>query len=205
MTKLLICEDSRLLADALGELLSRRPNFEVTDICETGELAVRSIKKSMPDLVLMDLFLPDITGIELTRSLLQEFPDLQILGFSSYKDPQLIKEFLVAGAIGFISKNASTDELLRALDSAIAGEKVLPLELSEQLSNKSGQPNMLSPRELAVLQLIGGGLSTVEVAERLKISPKTVETHRLKIMAKMGTNSIADLTKIAVKLGLTSL
>ncbi len=205
MTKLLICEDSRLLADALAELISRRPNYEVTEIVGSAEKLLESLKREEADLVLLDLFLPDMTGIDVMKLINEAHPEVRVLGFSSYQDPQVVKEFLLAGAVGFVSKNASSEELLRSIDASIEGHKVLPTELSNLFLNKVPQSSSLSPRELSVLQLIAGGLSTIEVAAKLNISPKTVETHRLKIMAKMGTNSIADLTKIAVRLGLSQL
>lgn len=214
-TRLLLVEDHRIIREALLFSLGNYPDIEVVAESENGRAALEMIGKHLPDVVLMDVIMPDMNGIEATRRIVAEFPGTRVLIFSGHSDSHLIVEALKAGARGFIMKSCcALEELARAVRAIAADENYFSsqitdtiltnyLDLSEKLNPAAFSP--ISPREREILQLIAEGKSAKEIAFVLELSPKTVDTHRSHIMKKLKLCSVAELTKFAIREGLTTL
>ncbi len=212
-----IADDHGIIRDGISALLNNESDIEVIGVAEHGRLAVELILKLKPDLVLMDVSMPELNGIEATRQLIAAVPTLRILALSTYSDHRYVSEMLHAGAAGYILKDGVFDELLFAIRSVERGQSYLSppvahLVLSDyrkgitgdiQSQEKEIKP-ILTKREREVLQLLAEGKTMKDIANSLFISTKTVETHRKKISDKLGIKSIIDLTKYAIREGITS-
>lgn len=208
-TKILLADDHALVRQCIGAILEKTPGMEVVAEAATGMEAVRLTRELQPDLVLMDLVMPDGGGIEASRCIVSAFPNVKVLILSCHGDARSVREALNVGARGFLTKCCHAKELLEAI-ALVAGDAIyLSPTISENLGIDlpSGRlhKSPLSQREEEVLTLIASGKTSREVAVLLQISPKTVETHRMHIMKKLNLNSIASLTKYAIKQGLLSL
>jgi DNA-binding NarL/FixJ family response regulator len=212
--KILIVDDHKLFRDGLRELLSGRPDLEVAGEAADGDSAVRFVRDHRPDVVLMDISMPNLNGIEATREILSFRPETKIVILSMHADRRYVIEALKAGAVGYFLKDSSATDLETGLRGVARGEihlcprvstSVIREYVSLSESLESSAFTVLSDRERQVLQLLTEGLATKEVAARLHVSVKTVESHRAHIMDKLDIHSIAELTKYAVREGLTSL
>lgn len=214
-TRLLIVEDHRIIREALRFSLGNYPDIEVVAESDNGRAALKIIEELLPDVVLMDVVMPDMNGIEATRRIVAEFPCTKVLIFSGHSDSHLIVEALKAGARGFIMKSCcALEELARAVRSVAADENYFSSQITESILTKyldlSGKMiptgfSLISSREREILQLIAEGKSAKEIAFVLDLSPKTVDTHRVHIMKKLKLCSVAELTKFAIREGLTTL
>jgi len=214
-TRLLLVEDHRIIREALRFSLGNYPDIEVVAEANNGREALKIINELLPDVVLMDLVMPEMNGIEATRRIVAEFPSTKVLIFSGHSDSHLIVEALKAGARGFIMKSCcALEELARAVRAIAADENYFSpqitgtiltnyMDLSEKIIPAGF--SLISPREKEILQLIAEGKSAKEIAFVLDLSPKTVDTHRLHIMKKLKLCSVAELTKFAIREGLTTL
>ncbi len=213
-TRILLADDHKIMRDGLRSLIDSQPDMKVVATAENGRMAVKLAQKHNPDVVIIDVSMPELNGIDATRQIISEFPDMKIIALSMHADRQFVEGMLKAGACGYLLKDCALDELVQAINSVmnrqvwlspgIAGTVVrgfLHPENGKDTENYAG----LSSREREVLQLIAEGTKTKEISERLNISVKTVETHRHRLMEKLKVDSIAGLTKIAIKMGLTSL
>lgn len=210
--RIMIVDDHQILREGLRKLIDDHPRFEVVGEARNGRDAVRQARQLSPDLVIMDVAMADMNGIEATRQIKAQLPDTQVLGLSMHSDSRYVKQMLEAGALGYLLKENAFDEIITALDSVSQGRMYVSPEASGSLLQDmaSGEPGRtedspLTARERETLQLIAEGFSTVQIAERLFVSTKTVETHRKKIMDKLELYSVAELTKYAVRNGITSL
>ncbi|HEX6173731.1 MAG TPA: response regulator transcription factor [Candidatus Binatia bacterium] len=210
---ILIADDHRLLREGLRALLER-DGFQVVAEADNGRSAVRLAKELQPDIVITDIAMPDLNGLEATRQICAEAPRAKVLALSMHTESRFVLGILEAGASGYLLKDAAFEELSVAikailrdqiyLSPAIAGV-VVRQSLGHVGSKPRSERAKLSKREREVLQLIAEGKSTKEIAAKLYVSVKTVETHRKQIMDKLDIYSIAELTKYAIREGVTFL
>lgn len=211
--KILIADDHQLFREGLVTLLSDDPNMEIIGQAEDGEQAVAQAIKLNPDIIMMDIGMPVINGIEATGILKKELPDLKVIGLTMHAENFFIKGLLEAGAVGYLFKNCAYDELILAINTVNNGNIYLSNEIADILIHEYiGKENdtkvmnpILSEREQQVLKLIAEGKSNNEMAELLFLSVKTIGTHKQHILNKLELKSTADMVKYAIKTGLISL
>ncbi len=212
--RIILAEDHRITREGLVNLLQERPDMEVVGEAENGREAVRLARELSPDLVIMDVTMPDLNGIDATRIITSGSNNTKVIALSMYSDKQFVQGMIQAGASGYLLKDCAFEELVSAIQAVIQGDTylspgiagiVVQDYLTKLTTDRSSADTVLTNREREVLQLIAEGNSTKEIASRLNVSVKTVETHRRQIMEKLGIFSIAELTKYAIREGLTSL
>jgi DNA-binding NarL/FixJ family response regulator len=212
--KILLVDDHPLFRAGLKSLLVDNPSFQIIGEAGDGEEAIRLTKTLKPDLLLLDISLPDKSGIEITRELKNLFPEILIMIVSMHSKIDFITESFRAGALGYVIKESAAERLVQGLETVARGEYFLDSSLSHKVVEKIlGLPTKeavitdekyasLTPREEQVLRLLAEGHSAREVGEKLFISPKTVENHRANIMDKLDLHSTLELIRYAVRLGL---
>jgi two-component system, NarL family, response regulator NreC len=211
-TRILLVEDHSLVRSGIRALLESNPDVKVVGEAGDGREAVELCKTLQPEVVLMDVAMPGLNGVEATRQLNSAQPEIRVVMLSMYGDRQYVLEAIKAGAAGYLLKSAAHSELLTAIHSVVQGRRYLSPPLAEMVMDdyaKKGhgpQPltelDKVSAREREVLQLIAEGKASSEVATILHISVRTVDTHRYNIMEKLNIHSIAGLTKFAIRHGL---
>jgi DNA-binding NarL/FixJ family response regulator len=208
-----LADDHRIVREGLAAMMNAKPDIEVVAQAKNGREALRLVKELSPQVVVMDVAMPDLNGVEATRQISQEVPQAKILALSMHSDMQFISKMLAAGASGYVLKDSAFEELANAIRAVSNGRTYLSAGISDMvlqeyvhmLGNKQEDETCpLSTREREVLQLLAEGMSTKDVANRLHLSAKTVESHRRQIMEKLNVRNIAGLTKYAVRQGLTS-
>lgn len=214
--RLLVADDHALLRQALRMLLESQDGLEVIGEATNGRDAVEQAERLMPDVVLMDMVMPGLNGIEATRQILKRAPGCRILILTAYLEDERLLQALRAGAAGYVVKNSDMEELLLAIQSVYRGNTYFSTSVSDEISvnevlmqakqaeGKAGY-DLLTPREREVLQLIAEGLSNQAIADELVISVKTVEAHRAHIMTKLHAKNRTDLIRYAIKRGLVGL
>jgi two-component system NarL family response regulator len=212
--RVVLADDHQLMREGLRALLDREPDMEVVGEAGDGRQVLALVAELTPDVVAMDIAMPGLNGCEATRRIVKDFPRVRVVAMSGSADRRFVLRLLEAGACGYVVKAAASDELMRALRAAGHGQHYLCPDAARIVVSGSGyNPDSnrllahshLASREREVLQLLAEGLSSRDIAERLHISVKTVETHRRNITAKLGLHSIAELTKYAIREGLTGL
>lgn len=209
--RILLVDDHAMLRDGLRSILAREPDVEVVGEAADGRTAVEMACALAPDVVVMDIGMPDLNGIEATRQLQAKAPRSRVIALSTYSDRRYVLGMLEAGAAGYIAKASAYDELRQAVRAVASGRTYLSPRIAALVSKRgtasSGQPSksLLAPREREVIQLVAEGHSSLEIARRLHLSAHTVETHRRNIMQKLGLHSVAELTRYAIREGITSL
>lgn len=212
-TKVLIADDHQLFREGLVNLISSAPDIDVIAEAKDGKEATEQARKMKPDVVLIDIGMPQMNGIEATRIIKKENPKMKVIAVSMHSDRQFVKGVLEAGADGYLLKNCTYRQLIDAIQSVISGKKYLSDDITEMVIqgylepdevNSDGQSD-LSEREMEVLKLYAEGKSTREISEKLFISVKTVGTHKQHIFEKLGLKSNADMVKYAIKEGLIQL
>jgi DNA-binding NarL/FixJ family response regulator len=209
--RILIVDDHRIFAQSLAVLLSQMGFLEVVEVVESGRAALDRLSQHSIDLVLSDLQMPQMTGIELTLHIRRRFPNTKVMMLSMVEDVNLIREALRAGVTGFGSKNIDKSELEKALKMIAKGEVYLSANIVHELSRVPAVnqtevvPDLaqISEREIEVLKLIAQELSTNQIAERLFVSVNTVETHRKNLFRKLGVKNALGLIKFALRHGLS--
>jgi DNA-binding NarL/FixJ family response regulator len=211
--KILLADDHQILRQGLRTLLEKEEGIQVVAEAPDGRTAVRLAKELAPDMVIMDIGMPDLNGIEATRQIAMEAPGVKIIGLSMFADRRFVVNMLKAGAAGYLLKDCAFEELGRAIWAVMANKIYLSPEIAhvvmQDLLFPAPAPEIsvfstLTAREREVLQLITEGNSTSKIADQLHVSVKTIETHRLQIMQKLNMHSVAELTKYAIREGLTS-
>ena len=209
----LLVDDHEIFMDGLRVLLSGEPDLEVIGEITDGRDAVQEAVTSVPDVVVMDVAMPGLNGIEATREITARRPEVKVLCLSMHAEGQFVQAALDAGASGYVLKECALAEVVRAIRAVVAGQVYLSPAIAGTVveAMKVGRSAayasafaVLSDRERAVLQLLAEGHSTKELAARLHLSVKTIGTHREHIMGKLDIHSIAGLTKYAIREGLTS-
>ncbi len=216
--RILIADDHKIVCDGLKALLEAQPDMEIVAQADNGRDAVKLAQKQKPDMAIMDVAMPDLNGLEAVRQILANNPRIKVIALSMHADKRYVTGMLSSGASGYILKHCAFEELVHAirvvlsnqvyLSPTIAG--IVVKELAQSKSSRtsrslSASPHALTSREREVLQLLAEGHSAREIAQRLHLSVKTIETHRRQMMEKLEIRSIADLTKFAIREGLTSL
>lgn len=212
--KILVADDHKIVRDGLKKLLEKHEELLVAGEAEDGRGAVRLVKELKPDVVIMDIAMPDLNGIEATRQLMAERQDLKIVALSMHSERKFVTEMLKAGASAYLLKDCAFEELETAIRTVVKGKIYLSPAIAGVVIENFVRNvprfdktvfSLLSDREREVLQLMSEGKSTKEIAQQLNLSIKTVETHRNNIMSKLDIHSVAELTKYAIREGLTSL
>lgn len=208
--RVLLADDHTMVRQALRGLLEKDEDISVVAEAKDGAEAVALAQEFAPDIVVMDVGMPNLNGIEATQRLLAMQPGIKVVALSAYHDKRFVLGVLEAGATGYVIKAEAGDELLRAIHSVMGGQTYLCPLVSTALvetfrgRNQADQKS-LGARERQVLELLASGLSSPEIGLRLHIAPTTVEVHRRNIMRKLGVHGIAELTKYAVREGLVAL
>ncbi|MCX5891968.1 MAG: response regulator transcription factor [Deltaproteobacteria bacterium] len=212
-TTILIVDDHQILRQGLRSLIEKMPGLEVLAEAEDGRTAVRLAQTLLPQLVIMDVGLPDLNGIEATRQVLMVSPQTRVIGLSMHSDRRFVSNMLKAGASGYLLKDSAFEELATAIKTVMAGKSYLSQEVAhivfqDYVEGPKNQPtafSVLTLREREVLQLIAEGRSNRQIAETLFLSIKTVETHRQQIMNKLNMHNVAELVRYSIREGLSPL
>lgn len=212
--RVLLADDHKILRSGLRILLEKNARLDVIAEAETGRLAVKMCRELAPDVVIMDISMPELNGMEATRQILNNSPQTKIVILSVHSGQRFVKEVFKAGAVGYLLKDCAINEVVSAIDAVLANGIYLCPQIAtivrddylrHVLEAEKSESSTLTPREREVLQLTAEGKSTKEIAFELKLSVKTVETHRQRIMDKLDIRTVAGLTKYAIREGLTSL
>jgi len=212
--RILLADDHKITRQGLRSLLDKQSDMVVVAEAEEGRTTVRLVRELLPDVVIMDVSMPDLNGMEATRQITREFGNVKIVALSMHSDSLFVTEMLKSGALGYLLKDCAFEELALAIRTVVAGKIYLSPSISSVVvddylhrlskADFSGL-DVLTNREREVLQLLAEGKSTKQIALKLHISGKTVETHRRQIMNKLDIHTVAELTKYAIRKGLTSL
>jgi DNA-binding NarL/FixJ family response regulator len=210
--KIILADDHKIVRQGLRTLLEQEPDLEVMAEAEDGRMAVRLARELSPQVVIMDVSMPDLNGIEATRQVLAECPGVKVIALSMHADRRFVMNMLKAGASGYLLKDSAFEELATAIRMVLANKIYLSTEIANvvvkdylQGGGDESVFSVLTPREREVLQLMAEGKSSRQIAGHLNISIKTVETHRMQIQHKLEIYSVAELTKYAIREGLSSL
>lgn len=207
--RILIADDHGVVRAGLRALLNAEPDLEVVGEATSGEEAVRFAVQRQPNVVLMDISMPQVDGIEATRRLAEQAPQVRVLLLTVHEDAALLREAIRAGAAGYVVKRAVESELISAVRASAAGDLYVHPSMTRSLLDdqgpvpaNNGALTRLTPREVEVLCLIAEGHTNTQIAKLLHLSPRTVETHRANVRAKLHLDSRADLVRFAVRHGL---
>ena len=212
--RILLADDHGIIRQGLRSLLEKESDMEVVAEAEDGREALQLVRQLAPDIIVMDITMPNLNGVDATRQIVGDFPNVKVIALSIHSNRRLVAEMLKAGASGYVLKECLFDELVQAIRSVTAGGIYLSPRITgvvvddyvEHLSTKpESQLAILTNREREVLQLLAEGKPTKQIALELHVSTKTIEASRRQIMEKLDIHSVAELTKYAVREGLTSL
>lgn len=207
MIKVMLVDDHDLVRTGIKRLLEDHPNIKIVGEATSGEQALDQVSENDPDVVLMDINMPGIGGLEATRKLLQRKPMLKIIVVTMHEDDMFAQRFLKAGAMGYLTKGAKVDEILQAVQAVMANQRYLSPAIAQQiaLSQMTEEENSpfdsLSERELQVLLMMMDGQSISAISEKLCLSPKTVSTYRTRLYAKLGVQNDIELARLALQHG----
>jgi DNA-binding NarL/FixJ family response regulator len=216
MIRVLLADDHTLFREGLRALFASEGDIEVVGEARDGDEAARQAAELRPDVVVMDILMPGVNGIEATRRIREALPDVKVLVLSMYDDEEHIRRLLAAGASGCMPKRATSDQLVRALREVVSGGMALDPSVAATLvrdyvrrvqapSDAPPASADLTPRELEVLRLVADGHSNQAIADRLGVSRKTVDVHRTNFMRKLALHDVTEIVKYALRHGLTTL
>lgn len=212
--RILIADDHKITRQGLRSLLESDRELEVVAEAQNGREAVELAKQCSPDVVIIDVSMPDLNGVEATRRIISDNRNVKVIALSMHSDTLFVSEMLKSGAVGYLLKDCAFEELLQAIKTVIDGKTYLSPSIStivvDDYLHRLAKPyalevDVLTDREREVLQLLAEGQSTKQIAIKLHVSAKTIETHRRQIMNKLDLHTVAELTKYAVRKGLTTL
>lgn len=213
-TRIVLADDHQIIRAGLRSLIEAHENLQVVGEAENGRNAAKMVNDLSPDIVIMDISMPDLNGIDASHQIKASKPDTKIIALSMHTDKRFVLGMLKAGASGYLLKDCAFGELANAIETVIKGQTYLSPQIagvvvenlkSESVGGEKSVLSLLSKREREVLQLLAEGNTTKQIAGDLFLSVKTVETHRNNIMKKLKVFNLPDLTKLAVREGLTSL
>jgi len=212
--KILLVDDHEIMCDGLKRLLGEQPDMEVVAIANDGRNALKLALEFEPNVVIMDITMPNLNGIDATRQIIAELPNVKVLVLSMHSDKRFVSKMLQVGASGYVLKECALKELVEAIHAVVTNRRYLSSKVAEivteeyirQLPEADSSPHCtLTAREREVLQLMAEGKTTKKIASCLYLSVKTVEVHRKNIMDKLNIHNVAGLIKYAIREGLTSL
>ena len=212
--RILLADDHKIVRDGLRALLEKQSGMEVIAEAEDGRTTVQMVQELLTDVVIMDIAMPDMNGIEATRQITTIAPNVKVVALSMHSDKRFVVEMLEAGAAGYMLKDCAFEELANAIRSVAANRTYLSPKIADIIikdytrlfpKTEFSVFSILTHREREVLQLLAEGKKTKEISSSLNVSVKTVETYRKQLMDKLDIHSIAELTKYAIREGLTTL
>ncbi|MBP8304726.1 MAG: response regulator transcription factor [Phycisphaerae bacterium] len=212
--KILIADDHGIVRQGLRSLIQSRLNLEVVGEAADGVAAVRMVKELKPDVVIMDVTMPNLNGVEATRLIRRDHPEVKVIALSMHPEKHIVKEILEAGASAYVLKSYLFDEISRALEAVLTDQRYLSPRITDVVvedyvrqagADRDEGRQRLTTRDRQIIQMLAEGKSVKQIALALHISPKTADASRRKILQKLGVSSIADLVKYAVREGITSL
>jgi two-component system, NarL family, response regulator NreC len=210
--RIILADDHAVLRHGLSKSFQNEKDMEIIAQAKDGRSTVELVKELKPDVVIMDIGMPDLNGIEATRQIIRDFPRIKVIALSMHSSKNFIIEMFKAGASGYLLKDCEFDELVNAVRIVVANKTYISPSISDVVvenyvrnfpEKKDSVFSVLSKREREVLQLLTEGKTTKQIAKSLHISTKTVEVHRLNVMNKLKIDNIAQLTKYAIQEGLT--
>ena len=206
--RVMLVDDHTMVRRGLATFLKVYDDLELAGEAANGEDAIQLCARALPDVVLMDMVMPDMDGVTATHAIRQQFPTVQVIALTSFKDKGLVQDALQAGAIGYLLKDVSADELAQAIRAAHAGRATLSPEAAQALVRTATKLPMpghdLTKREREVLALLVEGLSNKQIADKLVVSPSTIKSHVSHILAKLGVASRTEAAALAVRHRLVS-
>ena len=201
--RVMLVDDHTMVRRGLAAFLKVFDDLQLAGEAESGTAAIQLCADILPDVILMDMVMPDMNGAAATRAIRQQFPNVQVIALTSFKEGDLVKHALEAGAIGYLLKDVSSDELAGAIRAAHAGRATLSPEAAQALVERANQPPMpgldLTERELEVLALMVEGLNNTQIAGRLTVSSSTVKSHVSNILSKLGVASRTEAVTLALR------
>jgi len=212
--RILLADDHGIIRQGLRSLLEKQPDMQVVAEAEDGRAALSLVRELVPDIVVMDITMPNLNGVEATGRIVREFPGVKVIALSIHSNRRFVADMLKAGASGYVLKECLFDELVQAIRTVTAGgiylsPRITGVVVDDYVSRLSATADshltILTAREREVLQLLAEGKSTKQIALGLHVSSKTIEANRRRVMEKLNAHSIAELTKYAVREGITPL
>lgn len=201
--RVMLVDDHTMVRRGLATFLQISDNLELVGEADNGEEAIELCAHLLPDVILMDMVMPDMDGVTATRLIREQFPTVQVIALTSFKEAGLVQSALQAGAIGYLLKDISAEELARAIRSAHAGHGTVDSEVTQGLIQAATRPTVpgedLTEREHEVLTLLVEGLNNTEIAEKLVVSPSTIKSHVSNILAKLDVTSRTEAAALAVR------
>jgi two-component system, NarL family, response regulator NreC len=211
--RVLIVDDHKIMREGLRSLLEKQPGVEIIAEAENAQKALKLVEEFKPDLVIMDVVMPSLNGIETTRRMLAKAPNVKVIALSMHADKRFVMEMLRAGASGYLLKDCAFEELDEAIRAVIQDRtyitpRIIDIIVKDYFSTSdkpsSSALSALTSRQYEVLQLLAEGKTTREIAHQMSLSVKTIESHRQQIISKLNIRSVAGLTKYAIREGLIS-
>jgi len=206
--RVMVVDDHTMVRRGLATFLKVYDDLELVGEAASGQDALQLCAQVLPDVVLMDMVMPDMDGVTTTRAIRQRFPKVQVIALTSFKEEGLVRNALQAGAIGYLLKDVSADELAQAIRAAHAGRATYSPEAVQALARSANEPptpgHDLTERERAVLALMVEGLNNTQIASRLVVSPSTIKSHVSHILAKLGVASRTEAVALAVRHGIST-
>ncbi len=212
--RIVLADDHKIVREGLRHLLETQLGHSVVGEADTGRLAVELVNNTLPDLVIMDLSMPEMNGIDATRCIHEDHPEVKIIALSMHSDKRFVGDMLTAGASAYLLKDCAFDELEMALEAVCSESSYVSSDLRssllddyvKKLQGRDDEIELsLTTKERHVLLLLAEGFTTKEIASQLSVSSKTIETHRAHLMEKLGVESVAALIKFAIRQGLVNL
>jgi len=211
--RIALADDHRMFREALASTLALAPDIRIVGEAGSGRAAIEMAEKLRPEILVLDIAMPDMNGIEVAQRLRASCPEVKVIALSGHVDKRFVQEMLKAGASGYVAKAAAGADLVRAIRAVAKGQEYLSSEVTAAVlrdyrvssSGETPPSSLLGRRERQVLALIAEGERSPKIAARLGISPATVEAHRRNIMRKLGIHSVAALTRYAIREGLVSI
>lgn len=212
-TRLVLVDDHVVFREALSSMLSAEEDIEVVGMAGTGREAIEVARRLQPDVMVLDIGMPDMGGVEAASAIIERWPGIKLIALSTHSDRRFVTEMIKVGASAYVVKTAASDELLRAIRAVVQGQSYLCPEVaatvmraSVETPGSSGSRHIeLTRREREVLKLLAEGVRTSGIAARMHLAPTTVDVHRRNIMRKLDLHSVAELTRYALREGLTEL